>query len=660
MRRFTATSMLGFALAAGAMPAAAEECKESYSSTFELIQKAIFDRRGCTSSICHGAGAHEGGLDLNPDVAYDNLIDKPSNTVRGMQLVHSGQSRESLLWINLAAKTLPMEFTAPLRPMPLDPVPALSEDELEAVRLWIEKGAPRDGVIEGTGELLDACLPPPEPIQIRPLDPPAPGTGIQLRMPRWFVPAESEDEVCMATYYDFTGQIPERFLSPDGTRFRYNFHETRQDPLSHHMVPVAYGGAAKVDDPRWGEWTCRNGERDGQPCEPTDMSSCGAGVCSTKPASTVGCIAYGPGDDGIGFTSPGISVTQETANEFPVPAGVYEELPIKGIILWSSHAFNLTAKDGKLESWVNFHFAETEDQESKADNLFDASKIFAMEVPPFQTREVCNVHEFAENTHVFEWGAHTHRRGKRFRTFWGAFRCDGGPKSGLPCLPLGYDYVSPDVCGGAACVARKPRHVGDCDLSNSVTVDEVIKGVNIGLGTSPIADCKEADGNLDYAVTVDEVITGVNAALEGVPPPTVRDPEASMFYFTDNYNDPTIIRPEVPDVMRGSVDERSVTFCALYDNGYIVPEDVKRRSTSPDPPIAVPNIGGPCQQPSHCADGKVGEACSGRGTAARNASCDTSPGAGDGSCDACPLRGGVTTEDEMFILLGRFYVPGQQ
>jgi hypothetical protein len=29
-------------------------------------------------------------------------------------------------------------------------------------------------------------------------------------------------------------------------------------------------------------------------------------------------------------------------------------------------------------------------------------------------------------------------------------------------------------------------------------------------------------------------------------------------------------------------------------------------------------------------------------------------------CDACPLRGGVTTDDEMFVLLGIYYVPGVQ
>jgi hypothetical protein len=26
-------------------------------------------------------------------------------------------------------------------------------------------------------------------------------------------------------------------------------------------------------------------------------------------------------------------------------------------------------------------------------------------------------------------------------------------------------------------------------------------------------------------------------------------------------------------------------------------------------------------------------------------------------CDACPARGGVTTEDEMFILMGSYFIP---
>ena len=32
------------------------------------------------------------------------------------------------------------------------------------------------------------------------------------------------------------------------------------------------------------------------------------------------------------------------------------------------------------------------------------------------------------------------------------------------------------------------------------------------------------------------------------------------------------------------------------------------------------------------------------------------PGAGDGWCDACPIAGGESTENEMFILLGQYFI----
>ena len=52
-----------------------------------------------------------------------------------------------------------------------------------------------------------------------------------------------------------------------------------------------------------------------------------------------------------------------------------------------------------------------------------------------------------------------------------------------------------------------------------------------------------------------------------------------------------------------------------------------------------------------CMNGpNKGELCGGS-----DAFCDSSPGAGDGECDACPIIGGVTTEDEMFIMLGLRY-----
>lgn len=57
--------------------------------------------------------------------------------------------------------------------------------------------------------------------------------------------------------------------------------------------------------------------------------------------------------------------------------------------------------------------------------------------------------------------------------------------------------------------------VGDCDGDGSVTVDEIVRGVNIALGMSPVDDCPALDADGSESVTVDEVVTAVNNALNG-------------------------------------------------------------------------------------------------------------------------------------------------
>lgn len=644
------------------LAAAAEDCENnngSFDSTFELIQAAIFERNGCTSALCHGAAPGAGGLDLRAEVAYDNLVDvaAQSVTIPPWTRVLAGQPSASLLWINLAAKTLPGQHQAPLRPMPLDPQPALTEDELEALRLWIKAGAPRTGVVPETGELLDACLPPPEPIEIKPLPPPAPGTGVQIVMPKWILEAQSEAEVCFASYYDVTDQVPPALRTADG-KFRYKVHTTRQDPLSHHMVPVLYEGSTALTHPSWGGWTCRGGSNVGATCDPVQAGACGTGgICTSKLEESVACIGYGPGDGGIGLSTAGISITQQTAEEFRFAAGVYDELPLKGVIFWSSHAFNLTEKDGKLEAWLNFEFATPEEQVTPTIKIFDVSAIFSTNAAPFTTHEPCHIATFPRRTSVFELTSHMHKRGKRWRTFLGAFRCQGGASNGQACSPFGYDFVSPDICGGNPCVSAETPRSGDCNLDRSVKVDELVMGVNIALERSAVSACPEADVDADDSVEVNELVTAVGAALGGVPAPVLRDPEESLLYVSQVYNDPVVLRLGDDPLYFNSPlpDERSLTYCALYDNGYNDPSEVKKFSTSPPPPNNVP-FGGPCARPTNCTAGNVKASCGGATQEERDRSCDTTPGAGDGVCDACRLVGGVTTEDEMFILLGQYYV----
>jgi hypothetical protein len=635
-----------------ARPLYAGECEEHFDSTYALIQSAIFERRGCTTALCHDAGSAMGGLDLTAAVAYDNLVDAPVASIAmrpGIRRVSPSKKENSLLWLNLAAATLPDQWTAPLRAMPQGGLPPLTLDELEVVRLWIESGAPRTGVVPETADLLNACLPPPEPLETKPLAPPAPGTGVQLRAPRQILAAHSEREVCFVVPYDFTDQVPERFRGPSGTTFRYKRIDARQDPLSHHAVVLPYLGHTPITDPAWGPFTCAGGTRDGQPCAPTDLQSCGDdGLCRSEPMPAVGCIGFGPGDASIGFGNDSLFNTM--AAGLGSVEGVYAEAPLRGTMIWNSHAFNVTGVPGKLDIWVNLEFAEPELQRYPLQRFTEVFESFDIYVPPFNAREKCSRFVVPANAAILELSSHNHRYGKRFRIWEGAFACSGGPNAGAPCSPLGVDpgLGLDDPCAGTPCTSRQPPRVGDCNRDLEVHVDELVAGVNIALGEAPLRDCPRFDGDGDGHVRIGELLGAVAAAIN---PSRLRDPHDSLLYTSLSYADPAVVRYDPPlrlGARSATEVERTLTYCALYDNGYTDPTTVKRQSTSPLPVGSFP--GGPCGTPVACTAGVVGAPCAGA-----DSTCDSAPGAGDGDCDACPVGFGTTTEDEMFILLGAFF-----
>jgi hypothetical protein len=66
-------------------------------------------------------------------------------------------------------------------------------------------------------------------------------------------------------------------------------------------------------------------------------------------------------------------------------------------------------------------------------------------------------------------------------------------------------YVSPSTCPG------------DCDQSGLVQINELVTGVGIALGTTPLEDCRAFDRDANGSVDVAELIAAVNAALNGCP-----------------------------------------------------------------------------------------------------------------------------------------------
>lgn len=558
---------------------AATKRAPSKSSTWSTIQKTVFARHGCTENACHGS-AQSGGLDLRPNVAYGNLVEVFSQL--GQQnRVERGSRQDSFLYRKLAAASEGLAGV-PGSPMPLNG-DKLTADELEAVRLWIQAGAPETGTVPGTDKLLGSCLPPAGPLKIAAPPAPAANEGVQFHAPPWDIPAKSEDEVCYATYYDVDAQVPddmkapcdEREFGPGKTCFIYDRSELTQDPNSHHSIIHIYNGAYEPTDPGFA-FVCQGGANEGQACDPRIADACGAGVaCSGKVKSSLACLTYGPPDfnnggsplSGAGSnTAPSFGGSQQPFARNAYPAGVWAALPTKGVIVWNSHAFNLTNLPTTNEQYLNMFFLGAADRQFPVRGIFDARDIFVQGVPPFESREYCRTVTFRKGSRIVDLSTHAHKRSKLFRVW--------GPGIAESCHST--------KANPGACVAE----------------------------------------------TTTPVLT------------------------TTEYNDPAQFRyPEPLALDSDDPAQRRFKFCSLYDNGESDPLRVKRNSVATLSPCFVPPGPGARDAGVSCVAGpKKGQLCGGVDSA-----CDSAPGAGDGQCDACPVFGGVTTEDEMFILLGNYY-----
>lgn len=526
-------------------------------NTYDAIQIAVFEKHGCTADSCHGS-ALQGGLDLRAGASYASLFQVKAQGSAQMRIQPSAP-QESYLYLKLAAATLPGSVEISNSPMPFG-LPALSEDELEAVRLWILGGAPETGSVgdptqfgstDAIARGLNACLPGADPIRVAPLEPPLASEGIQFRSPPWELAAGAEREFCVATYYDLTNVIPAERKSPDGTMFYANGSRLRQDPGSHHYVISNPGiDSTWATNPAFGAWTCA-GERNGEACDPLVASSCGeTGVCASAKVDTLGCFGFGPLVFGAkDLLGAGLIENVQAAQQYlPPREGVYRELPIKGFLYHDVHGFNVTSEAATLQTRLNIFFAT--DRVRRLEQRIDYANVqLPAGTPPFTEKTVCANHIAPLGAELIRLTTHMHKRGKRF---W------------------------------------------------------------------------------------------------------VTDPSGAMIYENFLYSDPLYKEYDPGIVFDGATDaSRTLRACATYNNGVDAlggpdPETVTRYSRLPDRTLCTPIA---------CVAGKIGAACNG---ATDHATCDSTAGAGDGICDACPITPGPTTEDEMFVVMPWYILPEGQ
>ncbi len=605
MRCFQLTWLCVALSALGACGGATPQQDCEVESTFEAVQQ-LFETNGCTASTCHGnpVDEAEGKLDLREGFSFDALMNGEPQAGT-MSRLFPGDEELSLLYVKLAAATnresLPNGIAGGAMPAAGRPLDA---DELELVRLWIRSGAPEQGFVADTDAVLKCnAVVDTAPNKIPPPDVPAADVGIQFYSGAWSLPAESEDETCFVTYYNYADRIPEQFQFDCDERFggserkcfSFNGILLSQDPQSHHAIVERYAPPAnkqfqwEPDSEDWKNWQCLGGQSDGASCDPKDEGFCGErSACATAPQTAVACALYSNGPRelssiaGFGGAPTANRIPVTIAQEFifreDFANGVYETMPVEGFVIWNSHAFNLTNQDTTIEQWLTLEFSQPSERQFIRRQLFEAEHIFEMgPIPAFTTHQICATFTMPRYSRMLTLSTHYHKRGALFEVWY---------PPNAPCDP------------GASC---QPR--------------------------------------------------------------TDRDPE----YTNRLYNDPLYQRftgsePKIQMDAAG-VNDRTFKYCAVYDNGQTNPSRVKRDSVRADAETCelldlveafVDVIPDGFRLPVACGCQPEEQAC--YGGRDQGMLCGGDDGmCRDGVCDACPLQGGVTTEDEMFAILGSWY-----
>jgi hypothetical protein len=104
----------------------------AFAPTYSNVQSYVFNS-GCTD--CHSGASASNGLSLDADRSYGLLINRPSSQQPRYLLVKPGKPDESYLILKLEGGPGIVG-----KQMPLDP-PRLSQETVNAIRLWILEGA---------------------------------------------------------------------------------------------------------------------------------------------------------------------------------------------------------------------------------------------------------------------------------------------------------------------------------------------------------------------------------------------------------------------------------------------------------------------------------------------------------------------------------------
>ena len=363
------------------------------NSTYHEIQDYIFDKN-CANSACHAAPANAGNLNLTYGLSYQDLVGRvpqnPAAVVAGMKLIDPGAPKNSFLLTKLLDPTPEQGARMPFN------AGTLHSGKIDAIRTWIEAGAPQEGILDGIGDLSVLR----DPLEVfEPPAPPPPGEGYQLHLPPFKIEPGTEREVYYATQIvDENEQPVQEDIFVNGVEIYY--------PVGSHHFAIFYLTDAAIEN-----GLLEIGAIPGIGVDPNDTFR----IFDLAHIGTLGII---------GVERFLIAGSQTADTSFQFPKGIALRLPGNAVYDLNSHYINLLGTETMHgEVYVNIYTIPPEEVKYEA-KVFLAHN-YNINVPPGTTRVTAldwHVKDelvqqgFPPNArlHLISVSSHMHRHGELF------------------------------------------------------------------------------------------------------------------------------------------------------------------------------------------------------------------------------------------------------
>ena len=370
------------------------------NSAYHEIQESVFDK-SCASSACHAAPANALGLNLTYGLSYENLVGRapnnPAAAAAGMKLVDPGNPENSFLLTKLMGPTVAEQGQR----MPFGGG-VIHTGKIDAVRMWIEAGAPQTGKVAGIADL--GILRDPEEV-FEPPAPPAPGEGYQLHLPPFKIEPGTEREIYYAT------QIKDENGNPVEEDIFISRVEIFYPAGSHHFILYRLTEEGLANDIQ------HRGIIPGIGVNAED---------EFRELDTENPHVFGE----FGVERLYVIGTQTDDTLYEFPEGVGLRMPGDTLYDLNSHYINLLGDEPLIgETYVNIYTIPEEEVKYEAVEIFVSNR--SINVPPGTTRVAKMTwyvedeldrrgHDSETDLNVFLLTSHMHRHGELFEIFQGS------------------------------------------------------------------------------------------------------------------------------------------------------------------------------------------------------------------------------------------------